>query len=161
MELKWSDNTPLDYEFWENNQKPVMMNTSTYCIAEENLRKFDRLWTVKNCSFKFPFICQISNIQLVTSPGFLGNCSEGWKKLGGMCYKYFDKKGRVPWSEARQKCKIEGGDLVTVENKEIQNLISNMVQFSMTQAWIGKYSIAVVVRNYPLFNPYSFIHTRI
>ena len=59
-----------------------------------------------------------------------GGCAQGWFKYGGRCYKLhgnrFDGKCNATinsldcianWQDAQDRCKLEGGNLVTIHDK--------------------------------------------
>ncbi|XP_026205631.1 C-type lectin domain family 12 member B-like isoform X2 [Anabas testudineus] len=60
-------------------------------------------------------------------------CSEGWTKFGCSCYrKYTEKK---TWSQSRADCEENRSDLVSINSKEEQEFVTNMIQNE--ESWIG------------------------
>ncbi|XP_067337683.1 C-type lectin domain family 4 member M-like [Channa argus] len=60
-------------------------------------------------------------------------CPEGWKRFGCSCY--FKSTEKEKWSESRKFCQDRGSDLVMINSKEEQDLITGFNKNE--ESWIG------------------------
>lgn len=138
----WSDNTTRDYEYW----RPGFSRYSRLkCAAQVYSSDVAGKWKTYNCSKKLPFSCKITRVNPEKKSSFLGNCSDGWKKVEDRCLKYFSSYSDTgTWPESREKCKRYGGDLVTIDSEEIQSAIRYMIRNTWRPTWIGEVDILEV-----------------
>ena len=143
-ELHWSDQTPLDYQHWNDGKMIYPKKNSVMCISQVFSQKIDGRWAARNCTAKLPFTCKISQKKAVTPLQYKHKCFDDWTMYDKMCYKYFTYPNGGSWPMARENCKRFGGDLATVNTKEIQSIIYHMVRTSFAAVWIGKVSFLIL-----------------
>lgn len=56
-------------------------------------------------------------------------CPHGWEEDGGQCY--FFSMNRSNWTQAREECKQQGGDLVRIisSEKQVHHLATALLSF--------------------------------
>ncbi|XP_058265357.1 C-type lectin domain family 4 member M-like isoform X4 [Hemibagrus wyckioides] len=59
-------------------------------------------------------------------------CEEDWEKFENSCY--FFSETRLNWQESREECQKQGGDLVVINNKEVQEFLN---EYGNVRYWIG------------------------
>lgn len=140
----WSNLQPMNYSNWAVGQ-PALMTNQTKCV----LAKTDKVrqWETENCDLIFLFICEtydrgpIDNTPTQTDdpiPKLRHSCAgEDWYKRKGKCYQYLSHP--VDWSEGREKCRNNGGRMLTLESLEEYNFVQISVRPFMGngQAWTG------------------------
>ncbi|XP_071355696.1 CD209 antigen-like protein E [Trachinotus anak] len=66
-------------------------------------------------------------------------CEGGWEQHGEMCYLF--SNWSTPWTESRDRCKQQGGDLVKIDSEEEQRFLAQQLREKMSTAadkfWIG------------------------
>ncbi|XP_067334033.1 C-type lectin domain family 6 member A-like [Channa argus] len=60
-------------------------------------------------------------------------CPEGWKRFGCSCY--FKSSEKKSWSESRKDCENRESDLVIINSKEEQKMVSELTKNG--ESWIG------------------------
>ena len=105
--------------------------------------------------FLFCFIWNFPDIPL--------KCDEanGWVSAGGKCHRY--QNWDSTWDDARRYCQTLGGDLISIQTDEEQNVARLQVQANFQSIWIGasdKVRIFVLIESYrfQLFLWFSFRH---
>ena len=135
--LKWSDGTPLLRQYWKNGRQPSMNATTSFCVsAHIDSNHMERSWTTRDCSQQLPFVCQVSLNPVIESPSFLGNCAEGWTKIGSMCYMAAMGEP-VRWEEAQSRCEEYDGNLVTINSIQLQKRFTEISRHHKKVFWIG------------------------
>ena len=146
--IRWSDHTPLGFQFWKNAQIPAAEAGSSICVSEGYSKQFNGVWEGNNCSLRLPFTCKITLKETPISSSFIGNCSAGWNKYESMCYKYFVRKRmhfyspELTWSQARKSCQRFGGELATIDSKGVFLFVAKLIERSARwkrSIWIGMY----------------------
>ncbi|XP_058252575.1 NKG2-A/NKG2-B type II integral membrane protein-like isoform X3 [Hemibagrus wyckioides] len=59
-------------------------------------------------------------------------CEEDWEKFENSCY--FFSETRLNWQESREECQKQGGDLVVINNNEVQEFLN---EYGNVRYWIG------------------------
>ncbi|KAF3706968.1 CD209 antigen-like protein A Dendritic cell-specific ICAM-3-grabbing non-integrin [Channa argus] len=60
-------------------------------------------------------------------------CPEGWKRFGCSCY--FKSTKQKSWYESKKDCENRGSDLVIINSKEEQKIVSELSKNGVS--WIG------------------------
>uniref|UniRef100_H3BXL3 C-type lectin domain-containing protein n=1 Tax=Tetraodon nigroviridis TaxID=99883 RepID=H3BXL3_TETNG len=64
---------------------------------------------------------------------------DGWEEFEGQCYYFSDI--RLKWEEARERCQLQGADLVQVSSRKEQEFLTDRVKPMMRdnddRFWIG------------------------
>lgn len=139
--FNWLDGTKVDYTHWKDQNVPSMSDNPGKCVSQDYSSLLNGEWVPKDCNEKHSFVCKISRETEGTEDGFLGNCSEGWEKFKGKCYRFFDSyEDRATWSGAREKCISFGGNLVTLDSFAVQKKVEYLVRNhgAHKPAWMGK-----------------------
>ncbi|KAH7710925.1 macrophage mannose receptor 1-like isoform 1 [Aphelenchoides avenae] len=118
----WSDGTPVDYDNWDEG-RPDNTDGAQFCSQLHGDR--DGVWDDEDCCGNGIGICQIPDPDACP-------CPRNWTHLPqtGNCYK-LDYNGTsvtgviTPrnWTEARNSCIAQGGDLVSVHSRAEEALL--------------------------------------
>ncbi|XP_013388918.1 C-type mannose receptor 2-like [Lingula anatina] len=97
----------------------------------------DGKWVASDtCLQELPFICQISDKNVVYPPTVLpakGSCDPGWVAYGFSCY-YFDNGASVTWLQANQRCQDFGAHMVEVKSAREMSFIDKKM---VAASWLG------------------------
>ncbi|XP_068603714.1 immune-related, lectin-like receptor 4 [Brachionichthys hirsutus] len=66
-------------------------------------------------------------------------CQKGWQKRGRRCYSFSNES--LPWKEAREECRCQGGDLAQINSRKEQLFLMEQLSGKMEtkddKFWIG------------------------
>ena len=127
--FKWSDNSLFDYSNWRYSYYRYYRNNR--CVRSGT----DGKWEATSCMLKKPFTCKITRKFDDEHLSFIGNCTEGWSKINGKCYKHFSNY--KPWAAARESCKGFGGNLAAVTSAKLELKLSSLAVSGYRDIWIG------------------------
>ncbi|CAL1583510.1 unnamed protein product [Knipowitschia caucasica] len=67
------------------------------------------------------------------------HCDEGWELRGTKCYNFSVESLKLTWSESREKCQSNGGDLVQIKSRDEQDFLEGRVTSPSCcdRFWIG------------------------
>ena len=134
--FKWSDGSQYDYTYWRYYVYRYRIYRSDRCATQTFSRYMDGKWNLNDCTRKNPFTCKITRSFDDQHLSFIGNCTKGWSKIKDKCYKLFYT--HRTWASAREACKGEGGDLITITESELQKKLHVFVRKLYRGAWIGE-----------------------
>ncbi|XP_031438566.1 C-type lectin domain family 4 member E-like [Clupea harengus] len=80
-------------------------------------------------------ICAAVVLFIMFSGSSGGQCSDGWESFSGSCY-YFPHDA-LNWTASRNQCMSVGGHLVIIDRKEEQIYITQKINKSENDFWIG------------------------
>ncbi|XP_069504438.1 macrophage mannose receptor 1-like [Ambystoma mexicanum] len=107
----WSDDSPMNYENWDYGEP-------NNHLGIENCGEFDRQWNDRHCDSSHSWICQISKgVPLKPEPTKTTNREfvvrdDGWIEFKD--YQYYFSEDQVAVDKAREFCKKNFGDLVSI-----------------------------------------------
>ena len=127
--FKWSDSSLFDYSNWQYSYYTHYRNSQ--CVKSGT----DGKWEASSCMLKNSFTCKITRKFDDEHLSFIGNCTEGWSKINGKCYKYFSNY--KPWAAARESCKGFGGNLAIVTSAKLELKINSLAGNAYRDMWIG------------------------
>lgn len=105
-----------------------------------NDKRYDVQTYGNECKIGFRFL-YFSNCLKKIYIAVQGQCLPGWTKFEKHCY-LFKPNQYLSWAQARLSCNRQGGDLVSVSNREERDfLIYQLKDFSVTSVWTGKCDI--------------------
>ncbi|GIY21763.1 c-type mannose receptor 2 [Caerostris extrusa] len=138
----WSDGTPLDFLYWQNDLSPNATESANSCVTFDPMRGF---WKTAHCNKLSGIICKKgvdSSYEFPTqepTASLPGNCEQGWYLLGNLCYKVFGRKWtqRLSWSSAQRSCQNESATLASVHSQEQQEFLTDLTLEIENDAWIG------------------------
>ena len=125
---RWSDRSLFDYSYWRYR---YYIYSKYKCVRSWINGK----WETTNCTEKYPFTCKITRNFDNPHLSFVGNCTEGWSKINGKCYKTF--KDYKSWAAARERCKGFGGNLATITSQKLESKIISLAGSVYRGIWIG------------------------
>ena len=134
--FKWSDGSQYDYTYWRYYFYSYRIYRRDWCATQIFSRYMDGNWNLNDCKTKYPFTCKITRSFDDPHLSFIGNCSKGWSKIKDKCYKLFNSYRT--WASAREACRGEGGDLVTITDSELQKKLHVFVRKLYGGTWIGE-----------------------
>jgi len=82
----------------------------------------------------------------------IAGCIDGWSAFGSNCYKYFEAS--LPWQNAENQCKLEGGHLASIHSKEENDFIKSIT--TPKWFWIGLTDFTEGVWVWSDGSPFSF-----
>ncbi|KAM4705171.1 macrophage mannose receptor 1 [Rhinophrynus dorsalis] len=127
---KWTNGERVLFTHWDSE----MPGRKRGCVVMKTGKK-GGLWDVVNCEEKTKFVCK-KWAEGVTPPPIptttpVPTCPAAWKTSDTIssCYKVYlrEKEDRKSWHESRNFCQAVGGDLVSINSKEEETLISQML----------------------------------
>ncbi|XP_013399078.2 macrophage mannose receptor 1-like [Lingula anatina] len=134
--LRWGNEAAIGATGTYSNWVPGHPVTSSKPLCVQMLAA-DGKWVASNtCLQELPFICQISDKNVVYPPTVLpakGSCDPGWVAYGFSCY-YFDNSASVTWLQANQKCQDMGAHLVEMKNAREMSFIDKKM---VAASWLG------------------------
>ncbi|XP_068427308.1 macrophage mannose receptor 1-like [Clinocottus analis] len=130
----WANTDSVRYTHW-NAEMPGRQRG---CVAM-TAGFFAGLWDVRPCTNKEKYICKhlAEGAALTPAPPIANppTCVKGWKliELRNYCLKEFSILKKRTWFEARDYCKVIGGDLLSIHSAEELDTIGRRHE----QLWIG------------------------
>ncbi|XP_076840882.1 macrophage mannose receptor 1-like isoform X2 [Brachyhypopomus gauderio] len=128
----WINRQPLRFLKWLSGQPSFKPGHSCGVINQHYSK-----WSTDICSAKHGYICQ-RGISTPTVPPVVhtGYCHSPWIPYSGHCY--FLNRIKRTWLDARDACRREGGDLLSILNTEEQSFIISQLGYLKTdELWIG------------------------
>ncbi|XP_071591214.1 macrophage mannose receptor 1-like isoform X2 [Heliangelus exortis] len=139
---------------WTTGETPVFTNWNTAMPGKEQgcvamgTGFAAGLWDVVSCEKTANFLCkqQAAGVPSPSPPGWVPEaaCAEGWDGASwkGSCIKFFVRQEdeKKNWFEAEEFCREVGGNLVTINTREDQILIRQLVLdkgLGNQNFWIG------------------------
>ncbi|XP_023930741.1 macrophage mannose receptor 1-like [Lingula anatina] len=118
-------------EFWSDGKRPIQLRNHAVCAevvpTSEESRKS---WVINNCQAERPYMCKKPE----------GTCATGWQPHNGTCYQ-FNGNLKLSWYDAATYCQSQGGEMVTIERKDIQHFLIRKIgglEFDKNlNIWIG------------------------
>ncbi|KAM7390313.1 hypothetical protein PAMA_008472 [Pampus argenteus] len=135
--FSWLDDTPVMYTAWEHNE-PNFANNDENCVT---IYKSMGYWNDINCGIELPSICKRSNtftnttVAPTTIP--IGGCAPEWVSFRGKCYKIVTGNEKNTWQKARDYCKNQGGNLVSIVSASEQAFLTTQLLKYNEDLWIG------------------------
>ncbi|XP_049605767.1 macrophage mannose receptor 1 [Syngnathus scovelli] len=134
--FSWLDETPVTYTAWEQNE-PNFANNDENCVT---IYKSMGFWNDINCGLELPSICKRSsvfvNATAMPTAEPKGGCAPEWLPFQGKCYKFVGAD-RKSWQDAREYCKNQGGNLVSVISEREQAFLTTQMSGYREDLWIG------------------------
>ena len=135
--FRWSNSQPLDFTDWSAFPVRRMLHLRSCVFSFYNSRG-SGFWVDSNCTARNPFVCKIAKSETVIKPEHPGTCPKDWIKFDKYCYlvqnSYY---GTRVWSQARQQCLDQGGDLASVHSAEEHNFLYEAARKGQQSSWIG------------------------
>uniref|UniRef100_A0A8B9GUM5 Mannose receptor, C type 1b n=1 Tax=Astyanax mexicanus TaxID=7994 RepID=A0A8B9GUM5_ASTMX len=130
---RWVNGQPLHYLKWLSGQPSSLPGYSCGVLDQSH----DSGWSTAVCSERHGYICQRGLI-IPTVPPVVhtGSCHSPWISYSGHCYLL--SRTKRTWLEARDSCRREGGDLLSILNIEEQSFTITQLGYAKTdELWIG------------------------
>ncbi|XP_027025082.2 macrophage mannose receptor 1b [Tachysurus fulvidraco] len=130
---QWINKHPLRYLNWLSGQPSSLPDHACGVISQQ----YDSKWTTDVCSAKHGYSCQKA-LTTPTTPTVVhtGSCPRPWIPYSGHCY--YLHRSKKTWLEARDACRHDGGDLLSILNVEEQSFaISQLGYLKTDELWIG------------------------
>ncbi|KAK3546334.1 hypothetical protein QTP70_025673, partial [Hemibagrus guttatus] len=129
----WINRQPLRYLNWLSGQPSSQPGHTCGVICQQ----YDSKWSTDVCSARHGYICQKSRYTPTIPPVVhTGSCPRPWIPYSGHCY--YLNRAKKTWLEARDACRREGGDLLSILNVEEQSFaISQLGYLKTDELWIG------------------------
>ncbi|KAM7369802.1 hypothetical protein PAMP_011093 [Pampus punctatissimus] len=135
--FSWLDDTPVTYTAWENNE-PNFANNDENCVT---IYKSMGYWNDINCGIELPSICKRSSnfVNTTVAPTTIpiGGCAPEWISFRGKCYKIVVGNNKDTWQNAREYCKNQGGNLVSIVSAKEQAFLTTQLVKYNEDMWIG------------------------
>uniref|UniRef100_A0A3B1JA80 Mannose receptor, C type 1b n=1 Tax=Astyanax mexicanus TaxID=7994 RepID=A0A3B1JA80_ASTMX len=129
----WVNAQPLRYLNWISGQPSSLPGHSCGVLDQSH----DSGWSTAVCSEKHGYICQ-RGLPTPTVPPVVhtGSCHSPWIPYSGHCYLL--SRTKRTWLEAKDSCRREGGDLLSILNVEEQSFTISQLGYAKTdELWIG------------------------
>uniref|UniRef100_W5L4U0 Mannose receptor, C type 1b n=1 Tax=Astyanax mexicanus TaxID=7994 RepID=W5L4U0_ASTMX len=132
---RWANGQPLRYLKWMSGQPSSLPGHSCGVLSQ----LYGSGWSTDVCSEKHGYICQrCLNTPTVPPVVNTGSCYSPWIPYSGHCYLL--SRTKRTWLEARDACRREGGDLLSILNVEEQSFTLSQLGYAKTdELWIGFY----------------------
>uniref|UniRef100_A0AAV2L7K5 Macrophage mannose receptor 1 n=1 Tax=Knipowitschia caucasica TaxID=637954 RepID=A0AAV2L7K5_KNICA len=135
--FSWVDDSPVTYTAWEKNE-PNFANNDENCVT---IYKSMGYWNDINCGLELSSICKRSstftNATVAPTDIAKGGCAPDWTAFQGKCYKVESGNNKMDWQEARTYCRNQGGNLVSILNKNEQAFLTTQMSKYSEDLWIG------------------------
>ncbi|XP_076822718.1 macrophage mannose receptor 1-like [Clavelina lepadiformis] len=132
----WADGSPYVYTNWSPGE-PNNYYDSEGCVT---ISTYDGLWNDDNCGRKFGYVCEkmmgSTGSKVDPTPQATGNCPAGFSPYGNNCYVTGGGKTNT-WDTAREWCKKNSAELVTIGNEYEQSFLNNYLYEKGSTFWIG------------------------
>ncbi|XP_073533568.1 macrophage mannose receptor 1-like [Phyllobates terribilis] len=126
--FKWANKERVLYTHWDAD----MPGRKQGCVAMRTGKKAG-LWDVLNCDESAKYVCK-KWAQGVTPPPLPTTtpeptCPPNWKASNRACYKHYQvpNSEKQSWFEAKKFCKAIGGDLLSIGDKEEEQVVWSML----------------------------------
>ncbi|XP_074544941.1 macrophage mannose receptor 1-like [Halichoeres trimaculatus] len=138
----WSDGSPLQYQHWSVDEPNNKRNVE-FCVelVMDNIFSTRGSWKVVHCEKDLAWLCQVqTGVTLKPAPDPLppafNMTSNGWIEWNGN--QYYLLRTLMVMAEARDFCKTQHGDLVTL-NSEAENIFlwKLLLRQMYGSFWIG------------------------
>ncbi|XP_053349941.1 macrophage mannose receptor 1-like isoform X2 [Clarias gariepinus] len=129
----WINGQPLRYLHWLSGQPSPQPGRNCGAVNQQ----FDSKWSTDDCSARHGYICQ-KVLQTPTIPPMVhtGSCPRPWIPYLGHCY--YLNRAKKTWLEAKDSCRRDGGDLLSILSVEEQSFaISQLGYLKTDELWIG------------------------
>uniref|UniRef100_A0A8B9GUK3 Mannose receptor, C type 1b n=1 Tax=Astyanax mexicanus TaxID=7994 RepID=A0A8B9GUK3_ASTMX len=125
---RWGNEQPLRYLKWMSGQPSSLPDHSCGVLSQ----LYGSEWSTAVCSEKHGYICQ-RGLPTPTVPPVVhtGSCYSPWIPYSGHCYLL--SRTKRTWLEARDACRREGGDLLSILNVEEQSFTITQLGYSEFQ----------------------------
>ncbi|EMP38729.1 Integrin beta-6, partial [Chelonia mydas] len=133
--FQWSDGSSVTFTNWHKQEPNIFQRTSQLCVSAQGSAGH---WQVKNCEDRYFYICKIAGRFENDTSKEESDCSEGWERHGGFCYKIDNTPRSFEHASSGYYCPPS---LVTVTNRFeqafINSMIRSMVETDNTYFWIA------------------------
>ncbi|XP_026573078.1 C-type mannose receptor 2 [Pseudonaja textilis] len=132
---QWSDNSPLKFLNWENDQPDNPNEENCGVIRTESSGG----WQNRDCSIALPYICKkkpnaTSNTYFTESEVKI-DCDPSWQPFQSNCYRLISEK--KTWIDAKKTCLRSEGDLVSIHTLSELEFVSKQIKQDVEELWIG------------------------
>uniref|UniRef100_A0A3B4D8F7 Mannose receptor, C type 1b n=1 Tax=Pygocentrus nattereri TaxID=42514 RepID=A0A3B4D8F7_PYGNA len=130
---RWVNGQPLRYLKWLSGEPSAAPGHSCGVITQ----LYGSEWSTAVCSERHGYICQRGLSTPTVPPVVLtGSCHSPWIPYSGHCYLL--TRTKKTWLEARDACRSERGDLLSILSIEEQSFVISQLGYSKTdELWIG------------------------
>ncbi|XP_021363194.1 uncharacterized protein LOC110456661, partial [Mizuhopecten yessoensis] len=144
--IRWIDNTDLNYSNWDRGE-PNGHTSSSMCTRLYGRQHNAGLWDDYSCNTKNPFICETKKLTSIITPEPMPNSClihPGFKAFMSDCFMYVPTK--MSWANANAFCQSKGRSvfLATLTNRFEQDffllLINDPSIITKSGVWIGLHS---------------------
>ncbi|XP_006017888.1 C-type mannose receptor 2 isoform X1 [Alligator sinensis] len=134
---QWSDNSPLKYLNWENDQPDNPSEENCGVIRTESSGG----WQNRDCSIALPYACKKK--PNATADPFTTDswsevkvdCEPSWQPFQSNCYRLIGEK--KSWQDAKKTCLRSGGDLVSIHTLSELEFVTKQIKQDVEELWIG------------------------
>ncbi|KAM4692595.1 C-type mannose receptor 2 [Rhinophrynus dorsalis] len=137
--FRWSDQSVLSFVSWAQG-RPRPLTREKKCVYMTANREE---WGDQKCATALPYICKRGNSTSPTPapipPITGGRCPRGWLLFHNKCFgvRADSKAEAKTWQQARDSCKLLGGELATINNYLEQAFITSILPNITLDLWIG------------------------
>ncbi|XP_023932856.1 C-type mannose receptor 2-like [Lingula anatina] len=140
----WSDGNPFAFLNWGADM--IESRSNARCMEMDAL---SGSWLKEECQNRRGYVCKkkgnvskatpipVNTTTTPTTPGY-PSCSGDWARFGRHCYKIFDDQRT--WTSAKDTCRRQGGDLVSILNEDENNFVSGFAggsHVNPVEVWTG------------------------
>ncbi|OCT62260.1 C-type mannose receptor 2 isoform X2 [Xenopus laevis] len=139
--FRWSDRSVLSFVNWAPG-RPRPISREKKCVYMTASRGD---WGDQKCDTALPYICKKINntLPVPTTPPIPtntgGGCPRSWLPFLNKCFgvRADSKAETKTWQQARDSCKVLGGELATINNYLEQAFITSILPNITFDLWIG------------------------
>nr|XP_006815866.1 PREDICTED: macrophage mannose receptor 1-like [Saccoglossus kowalevskii] len=137
---QWSDGSTVTYTNWVYGSPPYDYDGTSDCVSYywQTYNSYYNGWDTQNCDLaKNSWVCKVAKgVELTTPtppppPNYCheDNTGTDWLEYNGMCYYYSDLSGtdESSWTEAREFCNSQGGELASIHSDNETDWMSAQV----------------------------------
>ncbi|XP_039204111.1 C-type mannose receptor 2 isoform X1 [Crotalus tigris] len=133
---QWSDNSPLKFLNWENDQPDNPNEENCGVIRTESSGG----WQNRDCSIALPYICKkkpnaTSNTHFTVESEVKIDCDPSWQPFQSNCYRLISEK--KSWIDAKKTCLRSEGDLVSIHTLSELEFVTKQIKQDVEELWIG------------------------
>ncbi|XP_013387112.2 macrophage mannose receptor 1-like [Lingula anatina] len=140
----WSDGNPFAFLNWGADM--IESRSNARCMEMDAL---SGSWLKEECQNRRGYVCKkkgnvskatpipVNTTTTPTTPGY-PSCSGDWARFGRHCYKTFEDQRT--WTSAKNTCRRQGGDLVSILNEDENNFVSGFAggaHVNPVEVWTG------------------------